>query len=101
MLARSAIVLALAGSVAAFAPAPALLELRSAPRAATRACSNLKMGGGHHETVRLTREGFTSYIATLSIPWVGLLVKMKTSAGEPKAAPAKAAPAAPAAPAKK
>jgi len=48
---------ALAGLVssgAAFAPAPSSLPLRSAQRSS--ACTQINMGGGHHEeTVRLTR----------------------------------------------
>jgi len=49
------------------------------------------MSGG--ERVNLTREGFTSYVAVLSMPYIALLAKMKIGAGAPaEEAPKKAAP---------
>ena len=81
---------ALVSSGAAFAPSPAGLQLRSAQRAAATKPA-LKMSGG--ERVNLTREGFTSYVAVLSMPYIALLAKMKIGAGAPaEEAPKKAAP---------
>ena len=80
---------ALVSSGAAFAPAPAGLQLRSAQRAAATKPA-LKMSGG--ERVNLTREGFTSYVAVLSMPYIALLAKMKIGAGAPAEAAKKEAP---------
>ena len=80
---------ALVSSGAAFAPAPAGLQLRSAQRSAATKPA-LKMSGG--ERVNLTREGFTSYVAVLSMPYIALLAKMKIGAGAPAEAAKKEAP---------
>jgi hypothetical protein len=78
---------ALAAPAAAFAPAPlAGLQLRAAPRASQ--CAQIKMSGGEIE--KLDRGAFTAYCVAASLPWVGLLAKMKAGVKE---APAKPAPA--------
>ena len=50
----------------------------------------------HNPLPHAHTEGFTAYVGTLSLPWIGLLAKQKSAVGAPKAeapkAEAKAAP---------